>query len=41
MEAAPENEIRFGALFSVRLMNLRFINRPLKKSVRDFFNDLL
>ena len=41
MEAAPENKIRFGVLFSERLANLGFANRPLKKSVRDFFNHLL
>ena len=45
MDAAPENEIRFGALFSAKLANFRFMNlgfgnRPLKKSVRDFFNTL-
>ena len=46
MDAVPENKICFGALFSAklasfRLANLWFANRLLKKSVMDFFNNLL
>ena len=44
INAAPENELRFGAMFSAKPASFRFtplgfVNRLLKKSVRDFFDN--